>query len=225
MSCFPGISRSVAPLALALAVSPHAFAAGGHHAVDDAATLEPGTCKVEGWASNNRGDSRGAHAGTGCAIGPIEVSLGLDRDREDGTVSRAYGLQLKWAHEVREGVSLGLSVAPGWQRGADPRFQGTAVMGLATWQTTETVRLHANLGRNLAHRAADETRGGVSADWTFRPDWQVMAERYRLDGGHFARAGLRWMPAKGWAVDASRAHHLRGTGVSGWTLGFTREFE
>lgn len=220
---FQGIARS--GMLLALVVSPLAYAAGGHHAVDDAATLEAGACKVEGWASNHRGDSRGVHAGTGCAIGPIEVSLGLDRDREDGATTRAYGLQFKWATEVREGVSLGLSAAPGWQRGADPRYQGTAVMGLATWQTTETVRLHANLGRHLAHRAADETRGGVSADWTFHPQWQVMGERYRLDGGHFARAGLRWMPAKGWSVDASRAHHLRGSGASGWTLGLTREFE
>jgi hypothetical protein len=193
--------------------------------VDDAAALEAGACKVEGWAFKNRGDARGVHAGTGCAIGPVELSLGLDREREDGAITRAHGLQAKWAREVREGVSLGLSVAPGWQRGADPRYQGTAVMGLATWQAAETVRLHANLGRNLAHRAADETRGGLAADWTFQPQWQGMAERYRLDGGHFVRAGLRWMPTKGWSVDASRAHHLRGSGASGWTLGFTREID
>ena len=223
MQWFQGISRSGALWALVAA--PAVYAAGGHHAVDDAATLEAGACKVEGWASSNRGDSRGLHAGTGCRVGPVELSLGGDREREDGSVTRSYGLQLKWAHEVREGTSPGLSVAPGWQSGANPRYQGTAVMGLATWQAAEAVRLHANLGRNLAHRADDETRGGVSADWTFHPQWQVMAERYRLDGGHFARAGLRWMPAKGWTVDASRAHHLRGTGASGWTLGFNREFD
>ena len=36
---------------------------------------------------------------------------------------------------------------------------------------------------------------------------------------------MRWTPAKGWALDASRAHHISGTGVSGWTLGLTREFD
>jgi len=210
---------------VALMVAPVAHAAGGHHAVDDAATLEAGACKVEGWSSRNRGDIRTLHAGTGCGVGPVELSIGFDRVREGGESVRPYGLQLKWAHEVSKGLSLGLSVAPGWQGRTSPRYQGTAVTGLATWQAGESVRLHANLGRNLAHRGEDETRGGLSADWTFLPEWQVMAERYRVDGGHFARAGLRWMPAKGWVIDASRAHHLRGEGSSGWTLGFTREFD
>jgi hypothetical protein len=151
--------------------------------------------------------------------------IALDREREDGETSRSPGLQVKRAHELREGLSMGLSAAPGWQRGANPRYQGTAVMGLVTWEVSETVGLHANLGCNLARAAADETRGGVSADWTFHPQWQVMAERYRLDGGHFARAGLRWMPAKGWSVDTSRAHRIGGAGASGWTLGVSREFD
>jgi len=210
---------------LALLVAPAVFAAGGHHGVDDAAMLDAGVCKVEGWSTHNRGDGRALHAGTGCRVGPVEVSLGWDREREDSAIARSYGLAIKWAHEVREGLSLGLSAAPGWQSGASPRYQGAAVTGLATWQAAETVRLHANLGRNLSHRSADETRGGASIDWTFQPDWQVMDERYRVDGGHFARAGMRWTPAKGWALDASRAHHISGTGVSGWTLGFTREFD
>ncbi len=223
MSWFQGISRSGA--LLALAVSPLAYAADGHHAIDDASTLAHGVCKVDFWASKNRGDSRESHGGARCGAGPFELMIALDRERQDGETSRSPGLQVKWAQELREGLGVGLSVAPGWQRGANPRYQGTAITGLATWEASETVGLHLNLGRNFAHRAADETRGGVSADWTFHPQWQVMTERYRIDGGHFARAGLRWMPAKGWSVDASRAHHLRGSGASGWTLGLTREFE
>jgi hypothetical protein len=223
MSWPQGLSRSVALLALAL--SPALHAADGHHAIDDASTLAHGACKVDFWASKNRGDARGAHAGARCGVGSFELMAAVDREREDGVTTRSPGLQVKWARELRDGLSVGLSAAAGWQRGANPRYQGTTITGLATWEVSESIGVHANLGRNLARAAADETRGGVSADWTFHPQWQVMSERYRLDGGHFARAGLRWMPAKGWAVDASRAHLLRGTGASGWTLGLTREFE
>jgi predicted oxidoreductase len=55
-----------------------------------------------------------------------------------------------------------------------------------------------------------------------------MAERYRVDGMHFARAGLRWTPVKGWSLDGSRAQAISGTsGPRGpiWTLGVTREFD
>lgn len=220
---------SVGRIVLALLLAPGAFAAGGHHGTDDAAILDAGVCEVEGWTTRNRGAARALHAGTGCRVGPVEVSLGWDRVREGDTTSRSFGLAIKWAHDVSEALSLGLSAAPGWQNGANPSYQATAITGLATWQAAETVRLHANLGRNMAHRAKNETRSGVSADWSFQSNWQVMTERYRADGGYFARTGLRWMPAQGWAVDASKAHHHRGTGVSGptlgWTLGLTREFD
>jgi len=212
-------------LALALAASAAtAHAAGGHHGVDDAALLDTGACKVETWSTGSHGADT-LHAGTGCRVGPVELGVSADHAREDGASATGYALQVKWATEVRDGLSLGLSLAPGWQSHARPRYQGAAVMGLATWQAGETVRLHANVGRFAAHRATGETRGGVSADWTFREGWQAMVERFTSDGGHFARAGLRWTPAGGWIVDASRAVRVSGAGKSSWTLGLTREFD
>ena len=39
----------LALLACLLGLTGHAYAAGGHHAVEDAALLEPGQCQVEFW--------------------------------------------------------------------------------------------------------------------------------------------------------------------------------
>jgi hypothetical protein len=52
-----------------------------------------------------------------------------------------------------------------------------------------------------------------------------MVERYRVDSTHFARAGLRWSPVKGWSLDASRAQAISGSSGPIWTLGVTREFD
>ncbi len=213
-------------LAAAAASPLPATAAGGHHAVDDAAILEAGVCKAEGWASRAAGGTRGEHVGNGCRFGPVELSIGLDRERggDEGTTRNA-GLQLKWATEVAPGLSAGLSLAPGWAPGARPRERSTVVTGLLTGSVGETVRWHANLGRALNNPGADETRGGLSVDWTFRPGWQVMAERYRQDGSHFVRTGLRWQPAEGWTLDLSRALRVAGAGAASTTLGFTFEFD
>ena len=47
-----------------------ALAAGGHHAVDDAAILSRGECEGETWFSGEAGGRRLLHAGTNCRVGP-----------------------------------------------------------------------------------------------------------------------------------------------------------
>ncbi len=221
----PGAVLGWVALAFAAACPLPALAAGGHHAVDDAAILDAGFCKAEGWASRATDGTRGLHVGNGCRLGPVEMSIGFDRARGDEGTTRNAGLQLKWATEVAPGLSAGLSLAPGWSPGARPRERSTTLTGLLTGSVGETVRWHVNLGRALNNPGADETRGGISADWTFRPGWQVMAERYKQDGGHFARAGLRWQPADGWTLDLTRALRVAGAGAAATTLGFTFEFD
>ena len=202
-----------------------AWAAGGHHAVDDASILEPGACELEGWFDRSSGGARLLHAGAGCRVGPVELGVAAEHERQSGASQTGYGVGVKWAREVAPGLSIGASAGPAWQARARPRYQGATVALLASWAATDSVNLHANLGRDLLHRATDEARAGVSVDWTFREGWQVMAERYRQEGSHFVRAGLRWEAAKDWTVDLSRANRLSGNGQSSWTLGLTRVFE
>jgi hypothetical protein len=208
-----------------LAMSGAALAAGGHHAVDDAAILDPGACKVESWLERGLDGTRLLHAATGCRVGPVELVGGADYARQSGASQTNFGLAAKWATEIGNGLSVGASLGGDWQARARPRYQGSTVLGLLTWEATDGINLHANVGRDLVHQGDDESRGGLSIDWTVREGWLVMAERYRQEGGHFARVGLRWTPSKDWTVDLSRAHRLRGVGESSWTLGLTREFD
>lgn len=207
----------------ALVAANAAWGAGGHHAVDDAAILDEGTCKVESWFSRGGGE-RLLHAGAGCRVGPIELSAGTDYARAGGASATGHGLAAKWATELTSGVSVGMVVAPGWQGRVRPRYQGSTVLALATWTPRDDLSLHLNLGRDFLHRADDDARYGVSVEWMPVANWSLVAERFRAEQTHFLRAGARWFFGDGWSVDLSRAQRLSGPGVSDWTLGATWEF-
>lgn len=201
-----------------------AHAAGGHHAVDDAAILEPGICKLEAWRVVAPGE-RMLHAGGGCRVGPVELNVAVEYARDGGPSQSASGVQAKWATELAPGFSAGLSVSTGWQAHVRPRHVGGTVAALLTWAARDDLALHLNLGRDLVRGGADQNRGGVAAEWTARPGWSLVAERYLENRIHFARGGVRWEARDGWSVDLSRAWKLSGPGVSNWTLGTTWQFD
>lgn len=205
-----------------LLAAGQAFAAGGHHAVDDAAILEPGQCELESWLARARGGERLLHAGAGCRVGPVELGLATEHARQSGNPSQAgWGLEVKWATEVKEGLGVGLALAPVWQAHLRPRYQGVALVGLLTWNARDDLALHANVGRDFVHRGADDDRYGASVEWTPRKGWTLLGERYREAATHFVRAGVRWAGGEHWSLDFSRAHRLHGPSPSAWTLGAT----
>jgi hypothetical protein len=203
-------------------LSGAAWAAGGHHSLDDAAILEPDTCEAESWLTHLRGGQRLLHAGGACRVGSVEVGASSEYAREAGASETGWGLQVKWATEVAPGFSAGLSLSPAWQARARPRYQATTLVALATWAPREDVALHLNLGRDFVHDSSDEKRAGVSVEWTPRENWSLMAERYVEQLSHFVRGGLRWAATDDWTFDVSRAHRLHGPGASTWTVGLTR---
>ena len=215
--------RSLIALAGLLAASA-AWAAGGHHAVDDAAILDPGQCELEGWFSRSQGGERLLHAGASCRLGPVELGASAEASRQGGGSQPGYGVSAKWAREVADGFSVGASVGPAWQAHAQPRYQGPTVAALATWRPREDLALNLNLGRDLVHRGRDLARHGVSAEWLPDDRWSFVAERYLEERTHLVRVGARWSFGKDWSVDASRSHRLRGPGASAWTLGVSRVF-
>lgn len=209
-------------LAACLAVAGgSALAAGGHHSVDDAAILEPGQCELESWLVRG-GGARLLHAGAGCRVGPVEIGVAGEHARQSGTPSQTgWGMEVKWATEVADKVSVGLALAPAWAAHARPRFQGYSLVGLATWSATDDLALHLNLGRDFVHRGADDNRWGLSAEFSPAKNWSLVGERYREAGAHYARAGVRWAGGEQWSLDLSRSLLLSGPGVSTWTLGAT----
>jgi hypothetical protein len=202
-----------------------AMAAGGHHALDDAVILEPGTCQVESWLTRDNDHQRLLHAGSACRVGPVELGVAAEHARDGaGSSETGYQLQGKWATEVLPGIHAGLSLTGGWQAHARPRYQAATVSGLLTWFAHEDLAFHLNLGRDLLRAQADEDRSGVSVEWTVRPGWSLTVERYLEAGSHFARAGVRWALDEAWSFDLSRAHRVRGPGASNWTLAATWQF-
>lgn len=203
----------------------HAFAAGGHHAVDDAAILERGACELESWATRARDGERLLHAGLNCGAGFVEFGLAGDYARLAGSSQTGWSAQAKTAHAFNDRFSIGASLTAGWQAHVRPRYAGSTLAGLATWNVLDGWAVHANVGRDFVHQGDDEPRGGVSIEWTPVAAWSFVAERYREWDTHFARAGVRWSPAPRWQLDASGAKRLSGPLPSLWTVGVTYSWD
>ncbi|HSW05695.1 hypothetical protein [Aquabacterium sp.] len=208
----------MAPL---LACGTPAQAAGGHHAVEDAALLEPRQCQLETWVDRERGGARTLwHAGPACRLGAVEVGLNLDRLDLDGAGhSTLAGVQLKWAHAVAEGWGAGVVVGLARQDRA-PNFLGTALVLPLTWQVSETLQAHANIGCDFRPGQRDSHRAGLALEWAPNA-WSFVVERFREGDANFWRAGTRWAPTPTISIDLSRARDLQRGAPAGWTLGFS----
>ncbi|HEX2545131.1 MAG TPA: hypothetical protein VHL79_09650 [Ramlibacter sp.] len=211
-------------LALALPAA-HCVAAGGHHAVDDAAILDKGDCEVETWFSRAAGAQRLLHAGLNCGVGLVELGAAAEYARADGASQTGWLLQAKTARALTETLSVGASLTAGWLARSDPRFTGSTLLALASWQATDAIALHLNIGRDFVHRADDTGRGGVAIEWSPAKGWSLLAERYREQQTHLVRAGARWSFSERLQLDFSRSHRISGPNPGTWTLGATLAFE
>lgn len=206
--------------AVLVGITFQAQAAGGHHAVDDAAMLEPGQCQVETWVDRERGGGRSlVHLGPACRVGPVELSANLDRMHLDGNrTPLAAGPQLKWATQLSETLSVGAVVAATWQD-ARPRWAGRAVLVPVTWQPSPSLAVHLNLGRDFRRNEPSFNRSGAALEWTATPQWSLVAERFRESEAHFWRLGARYTLNDNLSLDLSRARGLGHSAPVWWTMG------
>ena len=203
-----------------------AQAAGGHHAVDDAAMLDVGKCKLEGWAERETGGARMLqHIGTGCRVGPVELGLNLDREKQTtADAATSFGPQIKWAFSFNDVLSMG-AVASIKFNSQSPRYASSTVVIPVTWRATDTLSAHANWGRNFLRGGAGQPRGGVSLEWTPITDVSLVAERFREAANNSTRLGARYALTPDVKLDISRARGLHAGGVSWWTAGVIWEFD
>jgi hypothetical protein len=221
----PARARHAALAAFALLATGVAWAAGGHHAVDDAVILEPGQCELESWLNRAQDGERELRAGAACRVGPVELAAGSEYARLDGTSQTAWGVEAKWATALADGFSIGAKADSAWAAHQRPRYQGMSASALASWKAGETVALHLNLGRDFIHAGDDQSRYGASVEWVPVQPWLLVAERYKQEGTHFVRAGVRFLGWDDWSIDLSRSQRLNGPVASAWTLGATWQFD
>ncbi|MGO4395130.1 hypothetical protein AB4Z46_27615 [Variovorax sp. M-6] len=203
-----------------------AHAAGGHHAVDDAAILGPGQCQLETWVDRETGGARSAlHLGPACRVGPVELGLNGDRTRtaEDGLIVFG-GPQIKWAYPLNESWSTGVVFSATWRSRA-PGFVGSSFVIPVTWQAGETVSVNANIGRDFLRGDTDAARSGLSLEWSPLSTWSFVAERFREFEADYWRAGTRWMPHPAFSIDLSLARGLGPLEPAWWSLGLTWVFD
>lgn len=196
-----------------------AQAAGGHHAIDDAALVDTGKCEIESWVTRDSSRGHLLHAGAACRVADVELGLFTEHATLEGTSSDTQGLQAKWAREWLPGLSAGVSLQAAWDPHQRPRYQATTVVGLLTWAAREDTNVHVNVGRDFVRQGGNLARSGVGIDWAPVARWTFQGERYVEDQSHFVRAGSRWMASDRWSLDLSRAQNLRGPKPSNWTLG------
>jgi len=220
-SC-PRLAALLAGLAVLLPTGSQA--AGGHHAVDDASTVDPGRCQMEVWMEHAPGRQL-QHVGSACHALGMEIGLSLERsaDRAVPTV-RSTGLQLKWAREVEPGFSLGAVWAAGWQSGS-PRFAGHTVLIPLSWSPREDLTLHVNAGRDFPSRGACVGHYGAALEWQPSGHWQALLEGWRDGLGPQRRIGLRYLFNDRLSVDVSRAQAMRSPGGRWSTLGLNWDFD
>ena len=207
-------------------VSLSAQAAGGHHAVDDAAMLNAGKCKLEGWAERQTGGARTLHhLGTGCRVGPVELGLNLDKEKQTPSdASTSFGPQVKWGFPLHDVLSVGVVVSAKFNS-QSPRYASSTVVLPLSWRATDTLSAHVNWGRNFLRGGAGQPRGGVSLEWTPNNDVSLVAERFREAANNATRLGARYALTPDVKLDISRARSLHTGGVSWWTAGAIWEFD
>lgn len=224
MGSIASARRAAAAIAACCACSA-ACAAGGHHAVDDAAILPRGECEQESWFSRTRDGERLLHGGVSCRAGPVELGGAGEYARGDEASATAWNVEVKWAREIADGVSVGLDLQPVWAARQSPRHAATLFTALATWNVTPELALHANAGRQFLRNARDLPAGGIAAEWAPIPRWSFVLERYLDTETHFLRGGARWAAGRQWTVDFSYAQRLRGPLPSSWTVGLTFDLD
>lgn len=211
-------------LALLAVFAQGAGAAGGHHAVDDAAILDPGRCHIETWHERHRhGGGSLLHLAPACRIGMAEWTLGMERDRVEGARDTRIIPQVKIAGDSPvPGVSIGAAL--GATRLDDGRTPEDVYAYIpVSWQPGPEFVVHVNAGYDRVRGGDRTSRFGVGADYRLTESVELILERYRQLGERFTRAGTRWNLAARISLDLSYAW-AEGSLPDRATLGLTWEF-
>ena len=229
----PKIGVLAAAAVAAVSLSGKAHAAGAAYAVDTAEVSEPGSCKVESWASAASNHDFVAATTPTCVLGlfhPIEFSSQFTRTRADEEWGTSATPKLK-ANLIPSAIgSWGVAVT-----GAASydllTHENTALFAAvpATLRLSNVVRINLNAGWQL-DRTVNQNyfTYGAGVDWR-TPDnvWTLTAEVFGQLGAiqdvrgvtepRF-QVGLRWRPVDQFNVDLIYGRNITGENSNWITL-------
>ncbi len=219
-----------AALALSGAHRP-AQAAGGAFFVDNAGVDDPGTCKVEAWASAARGDDRVFAVVPACAVSlgqPVEFGVQYDRLRLDGEWASAGALNAKtplvpFIDHVQFGAAVSGAVVLAFETNEIAAY---VVNVPFSFRVAEPLQLNFQVGGIWERATGHEhfTWGGgielaLTRQLTFVGEMFSLASRHRG-----VQAGLRYTPHEKIDFDLIYGHNLAGDKSDWLTLGVNVRF-
>lgn len=187
-------------LTAAAATSP-AFAAGGARVVDDAAVTTPGTCVVETWLTGSTGANRLFQLAPACtlrAVPTLEIGVALTQTWAPGSSDTviAPAAKLNLVDETQRGWGVAISGGVGFS--VDRGEVDSANVNVPLTVPVGNVRLNLNASWLWSRAEGHSAFVGLQADWTIRPDIDVMAEIFTRDTGRAGgQIGIRWTPGGG----------------------------
>ena len=233
---------AIATVSLSLAVSAlpgDALAAGAAYVVDTADVGEPGTCKVESWASAASNHDFFAATSPTCVVDifrPVELSSQFSPARADGEWTTAAVPKIKTNLVPTAIGSWGFAIS-GTAAYDFTGQQNTALAVTipATLRLSNVVRINLNAGW-LWDRVAERHYAtyGAGIDWR-TPDnvWTLTAEIFGLLGARQDavgvteprfQLGLRWRPVDEFNIDLIYGRNLYGESANWITVGTTYRF-
>jgi hypothetical protein len=220
-----------------IAFSSQARAAGTAFGVDTAEVSEPGSCKIELWAS--RADNRDGvvTANPACVVDigtPVEVSTQLVRSRADGEWAASIAPKAKAKIVPTQIGSFGFALAAGTAFDLTEGEQATVFAYVpATLRLSENVRINVN-GGWLWDRTIDQhyLTYGIGVDWRLTKILTLTVETFGQAGRSEDpavteprfQAGLRLRPIDTLSFDLIYGRNINGEDANWMTLAMTVRF-
>ena len=192
----------LAGLALIVLTSASAArAAGGPRVIDDAAVETPGVCHVETWLTASTGANRLFQFAPACtprALPMLElggsITLTWAPGSDDTVVGAAAKVNLH--DETTRGWGVALSGGIGFS--VDRSEVDSANVNVPVTIPVGRVRFNINTSWLWSRAEGHSAFIGAQADWTIRPDLDLMVQAFTRDTGRAGgQIGIRWTPGGG----------------------------
>lgn len=186
---------------IALVTASPALAAGGARVVDDAAVETPGVCNIETWFTGSTDSNRLFQFAPACTLRVLpmlEVGGAITHSWAPGSSDTviAPAAKLNLVDETRRG--WGVAVSGGIGFSVDRGDVDSANINLPLTIPVGRVRFNLNASWLWSRAEGHSAFIGAQADWTVRPDLDLMVEAFTRDTGRAGgQIGIRWTPGGG----------------------------